>query len=69
MYTHCRIQWLDDQSEVDVIIKSTDELDSCDDLIFFYGLSPEYLHQAMQDHTAVENEWRVIDITEVSDSL
>ena len=45
MYTSCNIQWVDDGSiSENVIIKSShDVIESEDDQIFFYGLSPEFL--------------------------
>lgn len=50
MYTSCNIQWIDDESvSENVIIKSTlDVIESEDDQIFFYGLSPEFLKWAAE---------------------
>ena len=42
-YTYCRIQYIDDGSEMDVFIKDNDELDQRDDEIFFYGMSEDKL--------------------------
>lgn len=69
MYTYCTIQWLDDKSEIDVIIKSSEEVDEHDDQIFYYGLSPDFLRWAMSVNQTLEDEWRVIAIHSVSNEL
>lgn len=70
MYTYCVIEWADDQTIEEVIIKANDEvLDEEDDSIFFYGMSREKLEQAMENHTCCENEWFVVDINETTDEL
>lgn len=66
-YTRCTIQWIDDDSiSEDVVIKSNLEVvESEDDDIFFYGLSPEFLTWAMEQNIVVEEQWRVIAISSI----
>lgn len=37
MYTECRVQFIDDGSELDVLIKANEEIGSDDEDIFFMG--------------------------------
>ena len=60
MYSKCRIQYVDDGSELDVIIKEGEDFDVNDEDIFFYGLSADQLRQGMKDHTVFEGEWVVV---------
>lgn len=69
MYTFCTIRWIDDYTEEDVIIKATTELDFNDDLIFFYGYTPDELSAALADRSVLEGEWTVQEIYMVSDTL
>lgn len=71
MYTQCSIQWVDDESiEENVIVKSThDVIESEDDQIFFYGLSPEFLKWAAETGEIIEGEWRVVSVNNVSKEL
>ena len=69
MYTYCTIQWIDDQSEMDIIIKASDELDDKDEYVFFYGVSPNILKWAMENGAILENEWKVISIIGVSNDI
>lgn len=60
-FTRCTIEWVDDGTTEKVIIAScTESIDEIDDHIFFYGLSPEFLLEAMQHGDIIENEWKVI---------
>lgn len=69
MYTFCTIRWIDDYTEEDVIIKATTELDFNDDLIFFYGYTPEELSAALESGRVLEGEWTVQEIFMVSEKL
>lgn len=69
MYTYCRIQWFDDKSELDVIIKSDYEIDDQDERIFFYGISPEKIQYAYKCGLLLQGEWKVVDIYRISDHL
>ena len=71
MYTQCSIQWVDDESiEENVIIKSTlDVIESEDDQIFFYGLSPEFLKWAAETKEVIEGEWRVLSVNNIAKEL
>lgn len=70
MYTDCLIQFIDDGTEMFVIIKANDEVqDDIDDLVFFYGLSRDRLIQACQDGDVLENEWKVLSVGITYDEL
>ena len=71
MYTQCSIQWVDDETiEENVIVKSThDVIESEDDHVFFYGLSPEFLKWAAETGEIIEGEWRVVSVNNVSKEL
>lgn len=71
MYTSCNIQWIDDGSITEnVIIKSTlDVIESEDDQIFFYGLSPEFLKWAAETKETIEGEWRVLSVNNIAKEL
>lgn len=70
MYTKCLIQWQDDLSEEEVIIKSNYEvLSREDDDIFFYGLSPLELTRACENGSLIEGEWKVLEILGTSPTL
>lgn len=69
MYTYCTIQWIDDLTTYDVIIKSDHTIDERDDEIFFYGLSPDFIRWAMETGEVCEGEWKVVAISEVSDFI
>lgn len=66
MYTECRIQWIDDLSEMDVLISEYDydeeTLNKDDDDVFFYGMSREQIMTCLRDHTVCEGEWIIIDV-------
>lgn len=68
-YTYCRIQFIDDGNEMDVIIKADDEIDPRDDEIFFYGISEDELRYFCDHETIVEGEWTVVDVYESYDSI
>ena len=69
MYTFCTIRWIDDYTEEDVIIKATTDPDFNDDLIFFYGYTPDELSDAVANRSVLEGEWTVQEIYMVSDTL
>ncbi len=69
MYTDCTIRWIDDGSEMDVVIKALDILDERDDLIFFYGLDRTALLDACASGSAIEGEWKVVSVGESFDTL
>ena len=69
MYTGCTIRWVDDSSEMDVIIKANERVDENDDLIFFYGLSPDELRVACEYQDVMEGEWVVVSVNEVFNAL
>lgn len=69
MYTYCTIQWIDDLTTSEVIIKDDHTVDKDDDKIFFYGLSPEKIRRAMETEDVCEGEWKVIDIYGTFDQL
>lgn len=69
MYTYCTIQFIDDGTIYEVIIKAYDSEDEYDELIFFYGLSKERLENACSSGEIFENEWRVLSVDGVTDKL
>ena len=70
MYTECTIQWVDDGSVWSpVIIKSNDEMDKNDDMIFFYGLNRPNLIEACHNREILEGEWRILFVGETYDKL
>ena len=70
-FTKCIIEYNDDKTQEEVIIKATNDYTSEleDEQIFFYGLSLEELQNAMENKTLIENEWRVIKIVESLEEL
>lgn len=70
-FVKCIIEWNDDKSREEVIIKTTDDFttEDEDEKIFFYGLSLEQLESAIKNKTLIENEWRVIEIVESLEEL
>ena len=69
MYTYCTIQFVDDGTTLDVIIKSFDDEDEYDELIFFYGLSANKLRTACENKQVIEGEWIVLSVGESFDYL
>ncbi|MCK9545033.1 MAG: hypothetical protein M0R03_23705, partial [Novosphingobium sp.] len=65
-YTSCIIQFIDDNTTLNVIIKSNDEvLDNEDEDIFFYGIDYNRILEAYKNKDIFENEWKIILIGEV----
>lgn len=71
MYIKCLIEYADDETQMEVIIKTTNDYkdDYEDEKIFFYGLSENEIREDMKNGTLVENEWRILDILEVGDEV
>lgn len=73
MYTYCVIEWADDETIEEVIIKAFDDYDEDnpgnDDSIFFYGMSRDTLIECMENHTLCEGEWYVRNVLETVDEL
>lgn len=69
MYTECTIQWVDDGSMMDVIIKANDSFDKNDDRIFFYGLSRQELLKLCKSGETCEGEWKVIAVGKTWDRI
>lgn len=62
MYTECRIQFIDDGSELDVLIKANEEIGSDDEDIFFYGLSKREIVAMCENGAILEGEWKIIEV-------
>lgn len=69
MYTRCEIQWIDDLSVQNVVIKATDDFDVADEKIFFYGLTREDLIAACHSGEVLEKEWKVLSVGETFDEF
>lgn len=71
MYIKCKIEYIDDNSQLEVIIKANQGYDSDeeDEQIFFYGYSLEDIEELAKSHAAVESEWRILEILEVMEEL
>lgn len=70
MYTECIIQYVDDGTELNVIIKDNDEMiEEEDENIFFYGLTRAELLTAWRTGDVVENEWRVTYVGDTYDMI
>lgn len=69
MYTYCTIRFIDDGSEMDVIIKAYDSIDDNDDDIFYYGLSRQDLIDLYNEEEIVDEEWIVINVDYTTDCL
>ncbi len=69
MYSYCRVRFVDDGSELDVVIKATEDFDDKDEEIFFYGITPEEITEAIEDGTIIEREWQILELYEVTDCL
>lgn len=71
MYIKCKIEYIDDNSQLEVIIKANQGYDSDeeDEQIFFYGYSLEDIEELAKSHAVVESEWRILEILEVMEEL
>ena len=71
MYIRCLIEYADDNTQMEVIIKTTNDYkdDYEDDKIFFYGLSENEIREDIKNGTLVENEWKILEILEVGDEI
>jgi len=71
MYIKCRIEFVDDNSQSEVIIKANDEYldEKEDDCIFFYGLTENQIREIIDRKEVCEGEWKILEIIEVSDEL
>lgn len=69
MYTYCTIQFIDDNTTQDVIIKANEDFDIADEEIFFYGMTREELLTACENGDICEGEWRVIAVAETLDEI
>lgn len=69
MYTYCTIQFIDDNTTQDVIIKANEDFDIADEEIFFYGLTRKELLTACELGNIFEGEWRVIEVAETLDEI
>ena len=62
MYTEVIIEFADDHTTWEVVIKADCVLDEHDDEIFFYGLTREDLLERCDNHVLCEGEWYVIAV-------
>lgn len=71
MYIKCRIEFVDDNSQSEVIIKANNEYldEKEDDYIFFYGLTENQIREIIDRKEVCEGEWKILEIIEVSDEL
>lgn len=69
MYITCRIKWVNDNTEFEGVIKTLNEIDENDEDIFFYGLSKEEIEGHVKNKDVVENEWQILEIISVDDSI
>jgi len=71
MYIKCRIEFVDDNSQSEVIIKANDKYldEKEDDCIFFYGLTENQIREIIDRKEVCEGEWKILEIIEVSDEL
>lgn len=71
MYIKCKIEYADDKTQMEVVIKTTNDYknDYEDEQIFFYGLSEKAIREFIKDETLVENEWKILEILEIGDDL
>lgn len=62
-YTNCRIQFIDDMTEMDVTIKSNETIiEEEDDEIFYYGPSRNTLLKAQRTGAILGGEFRVLEV-------
>lgn len=71
MYTTCRLKWVDDDTEFVGTIKAFDYSDNEkeDECIFFYGLSKDDIEECIKNKDIIENEWQILEIISVDDSI
>lgn len=71
MYIKCKIEFVDDNSQSEVIIKANNEYlnEKEDDCIFFYGLTENQIREIIDKKEVCEGEWKILEIIEVSDEL
>lgn len=65
-YIKCLVKYIDENSSIEVIIKTNDEvIESEDEKIFFYGLSLVDIQDAIRREEVLEDEWQILEILEV----
>lgn len=70
MYIKCEIEFIDDNSTLEVIFKDFDEYEEIeDDYIFFYGLSLEEIEESVKNKEIIEDEWKILKVIATSDNL
>lgn len=62
VYTNCIIQFVDDGTEMDVIIQEYGNGNINDSEIFYYGLSRKDLLELCESGEVCEGEWKVISV-------
>ena len=71
MYIKCKIEYVDDKTQLDVVIQTNhtykDEYE--DEKIFFYGLSLEQVVDIVINKKVVENEWKILEIIDIGDEI
>jgi hypothetical protein len=69
-----RIKWLDNASELDVLIAESDGVDDLpegyiEENIFFYGMSKNAIERAIANGEPCENGWLIVEFYEEIKSL
>ncbi len=69
-YTRCEIEFIDDNTRQEVIIKSNDEyIEDVDDDVFFFGLDYTEIKDLYESNDVIEDEWKIIKIGDVSNEI
>lgn len=69
-YTKCEIEFVDDDTRQEVVIKSNDEyIEDVDDDVFFFGLHYNTIVEFCKNGDIIENEWKIIKIGDVSNEI
>lgn len=69
MLIKCRIEYVDDKSQMETCIKTNHQYknDEEDEKIFFYGLSLEEVIDIVVNKKIVENEWKILEILDIEE--
>ena len=71
MYILCKIEFVDDNSQVATYIKTSNQYkdEDEDEKIFFYGLSLDEVVDIVINKKVVEDEWRILEILDIVNEI
>lgn len=71
MYILCKIEFVDDNSQMATYIKTSNQYkdEDEDEKIFFYGLSLDEVVDIVINKKVVEDEWRILEILDIVNEI